>query len=204
MDRVAEIREASGKLRALNARIHETFRTRDRGTDECARWEVACREFHARYPSLFYPGGELALDALKEREPVAIQTAIDFLVADPMHFRSGYTKEYVWARLLQCSLLPDDKRRLEGAALGYIRRRIDRTFWSMGRAMSRLASPDFWTAVDAVAKGGNPELATRASYLLVFKEGAAAGGLLRRQINGAVIENRYRKKRGGARTDEMA
>jgi hypothetical protein len=202
MDRVEAIREASAKLRALHGRIHETFRTRDRGPDERERWEVACKEFHARYSSLFYPDGEPALEALRGCGSGAIQTAIDFLVADPMHFRSGYTKEYVWARLLQCSLLPDDKQRLEDAALGYTRCRIDRAFWSMGRAMGRIASPEFWTGVDALTKESNSDVSTRASYLLVFKESAAAGGLLRRRINNTVLDNRYRAKHGTTNTDE--
>jgi hypothetical protein len=60
---------------------------------------VACREFHARFPSLFYPGGDDALSSLRTGDRAAIQSAVDFIVADPQHFRSGYTKEYVWVRL---------------------------------------------------------------------------------------------------------
>jgi hypothetical protein len=194
MDRVQEILAASAKLRALHERIHETFRYRSRGLEQRERWSAACAEFHARYPELFYPGGEPALDALKTCYPGAIQTAIDFLVADPMHFRSGYTKEYIWARLLQCSLLTEDKSRLEDAALGYMRRRLDRTFWAMGRAMSRIASPEFWLRVEALTDAHDPAVRIRSSYLLVFQQGAAAGGQLRREINSRVLRDRYRAK----------
>ena len=115
-----------------------------------------------------------------------------------MHFRSGYLKEYVWARLLQCSLLVDDKLHLEKAALGYLQRRIDRAFWSMGRAMSRIASPGFWAQVEAVMETEDSAVRTRAGYLLAFRDGAQAGGLLRRKISDQVWTERYRATRNGS------
>jgi hypothetical protein len=93
--RVQEIRDASAQLDALNKRIDKTLRGRDRGPAERERWSNACEEFHRRYSELFYPGGDAALYALKRNETSAIGTALDFLEADPLHFRSGYTKEVV-------------------------------------------------------------------------------------------------------------
>src|SRR5690242_4163874 len=110
-NRVHEIREASAKLDALNKRTKETFRTRDRGAEERERWSRACAEFHSRYADLFYPGGDANLDALKRHEPGSIQIAIDFLEADPQHFRSGYTKEEVWRRIRNAPLIQKDRVR---------------------------------------------------------------------------------------------
>jgi hypothetical protein len=194
MDRVKNILEASAELRSLHNRANELARLRDRSPEARERWMSAWREFHARYPSLFYPGGDNALAALRTCDPAAIQAAVDFIVADPQHFRSGYSKEYVWARLMQCSLLPSDVERLRHAALGYLQRRVDRCFWSMCRAMSRLASPEFWSKVEVLAASGAEPISTRASHLLVFKQGAAAGGQLRRRISQEVWRERYRRK----------
>jgi hypothetical protein len=199
MDRVQEILMASAQLRELQERVRQSVRKRGRGTEERSRWETACREFRDRYPSLFYPGGQGALDAVKTCDPVAVQRAVDFLVADPMHFHSGYTKEYLWGRLAQCSLLPRDKARLESAAVNYVQRRIDRSFWAMGRAMTRIASSDFWQRAQTLKESSEGEVATRAGYLLVFKDGPAAGAELRRKINLAVITTKYRSKLTGKR-----
>jgi hypothetical protein len=186
-DRVREILAASAQLTELQKRVHETVRRRDRGPEELSRWQTACKEFRTRYPTLFYPGGQIALEALKTCGPASIETAVDFLVADPMHFRSGYTKEFLWAHLMKCRLLPLDKSRLEDAGLGYARRRIDRSFWAMGRAMSRLASSAFWKRAYDLKQASEAEVATRFGYLLVFKDGPGAGAELRRKINLEVI-----------------
>jgi hypothetical protein len=198
MDRVKSILAASAELRTLHDRVRETARLRDRSPQARERWTVACREFHARFPSLFYPGGDDALLGLRTCEQAAIQAAVDFIVADPHHFRSGYTKEYVWARLTQCALLPSDVERLCDAALGYLQRRVDRSFWSMCRAMSRLASPGFWRRVEGLAAAGVEPVSARASYLFVFKQGAVAGGQLRRRISQEVWLERYRQRKGSS------
>ena len=129
--RIQEIAEASAKLDALHKRINETVRTRDRGPAERERWSNACEEFHRRYPDLFYPGGDESLDALKRGESTAIATALDFLEADPLHFRSGYTKEEVWRCLRE------------------------REFWVMARVMSSLGSEDFWRTAANLAEAAD-------------------------------------------------
>jgi len=107
--RVQKIREASARLDSLHKRIEETSRTRNHGAEEREQWSRACAQFHLMYPDLFYPGGDAGLDALKLYEPSAIQVAIDFLDADPKHFRSGYTKEEIWHRIRNAPLIQDDK-----------------------------------------------------------------------------------------------
>jgi hypothetical protein len=143
-NRIQEIHKPSAKIVSLNKRIDETLRKRSRGPAEREEWSKACAEFHRLYPELFYPGGDNSLDALKRDESAAIQTALDFLDADPVHFRSGDTKEEVWRRLRVTSLTAGDKLRLEGIALRYLERRIEREFWVMGRVMSKLGSDEFW------------------------------------------------------------
>lgn len=191
-NRVQEIHEASAELDSLHKRIKETFRTRDRGVEERERWRGACAEFHSRYPELFYPGGDASLDALKLHEPAAIQVAIDFLDADPRHFRSGYLKEELWRRIRNAPLIQEDKTRLEGIAMKYLDRRISRDFWWMARVMSVLAPKTFWDRVRAVAESEPPPKKTRAQYLHVYEQGAAAGGRNRVKVYREWLARKYR------------
>lgn len=190
--RVEAIREASATLDALNKRIHETVRTRDRGPNERERWSRACEEFHRRYPTLFYPGGDKSLDALKSHDIGSIADALDFLDADPMHFRSGYTKEEVWRRLGRAPLTPTDKIRLEQIALRYLMRRIAREFWLMARVMSKLGSAEFWNQVAQLANSLEEPTKSRALYLLNYRDGVAAGEAFRKQLQMERLMRRYR------------
>src|SRR5579862_7619773 len=171
ISRIEEILEASAKLDALNKRIRDTFRTRDRGPAERERWSEACKEFHRRYPGLFYPGGDKSLDALKQGESAAIAAALDFLEADPLHFRSGYTKEKVWRRLRSAPISLADKNRLEKIALRYLERRIGREFWVMAKVMSKLGSEEFWRNAANIADASDELVKTRASFLLHYRGG---------------------------------
>jgi hypothetical protein len=62
--------------------------------------------------------------------------------------------------------------------------------------MSRIASAGFWSRVEALTQSIDEQIKTRAAYLLVFKQGAAAGSQLRREINRKVVLGRYRQKKG--------
>lgn len=192
--RVQEIRDASAKLDLLNKRINETVRTRDRGAEERDRWSRACAEFHTKYAELFYPGGDASLDALKRHESGAIQLGIDFLDADPHHFRSGYTKEEVWRRIRNAPLVAQDKSRLEGIAVRYLDRRISREFWAMARVMPVIASPDFWDRVRGLAESEDEPKKTRATYLLAYEQGAAAGGQNRVKVYREWLAQKYRER----------
>jgi hypothetical protein len=192
--RIQEIREASAKLDSLNKRINETVRTRDRGTEERERWSRACAEFHTKYAELFYPGGDASLDALKRHESDAIQLAIDFLDADPHHFRSGYTKEEVWRRIRNAPLIAKDKSRLEEIAVRYVGRRISREFWAMARVMPVVASTDFWDRVRSLAESEVEPKKTRAAYLLEYEKGAAAGGQNRVKVYRKWLAQKYRER----------
>jgi len=73
------------------------------------------------------------LEELKESESAeSIDACIDFLVADPMCFRSGYEKEKVCRLLSHISLSPAQKHRLQ-PAVEYVLQRAPR----VGREMKR-------------------------------------------------------------------
>jgi hypothetical protein len=193
-NRIQDIRKASARIVALNERISETLRTRNSGPAKREEWSKACDEFHRLYPELFYPGGDESLDALKRDESAAIETALDFLEADPVHFRSGYTKEEVWKRLRGASLTAGDKLRLEGIALRYVERRIEREFWVMARVMSKLGSNAFWQTAENLAESAEEPIKTRASYLLHYRHGVAPGEQLRKNLSRERLMRKYRER----------
>ncbi len=104
-----------------------------------------------------------------------MSTALDFLEADPLHYRSGYTKEEVWRRLRRAPLVPADRARLEQIALAYLERQLGREFWSMARVMSDLASKEFWVRVSELGSSAEEPKKTRATFLLHYRGGASAG-----------------------------
>lgn len=197
-DRVQKIREASAQLDSLNKRINETVRSRDRGVQEREQWSRACAEFHAKYSELFYPGGDASLNALKRHEPGAIELGIDFLEADPLHFRSGYTKEEVWRRLRRAPLNRREGARLEQVALAYLARQIGREFWIMARVMSAIGSTEFWNAVAELEATTEEPKRTRASYLLQYRAGASAGEEFRKKLRMDRLMKKYREKQSRA------
>ena len=188
---IAQIQENSKQLRELNDRIGETFRERDRGPEQRARWEAACAEFHRRFDNLCFPGGVAVFDKVKTGDAEAIESAIRFLLADPRHFRSGYLKEYLWRMVPRHPLSAPDVERLEGAALAYLKRQISREFWYMCRAMARIGTGRFWRDVLQVAEADDALVAKRALYVLAFSHGIQAGAKVQRQVYRDVLRERY-------------
>lgn len=180
-----QIQRNSAELRRLNERIHETFKRRGDSPAHRADWEGACEEFHARFDGLSFPGGEEALGRVRCNDPGALDAAVKFLAADPYHFRSGYTKEYLWHWLQHCKLSPSQRDALEAAALVYLERRISREFWSMCKAMARLGRSGFWSKVSARTQLIGTPSAFRAFCLLTYGANIQAGSNLRRSIYGA-------------------
>lgn len=188
---IAQIREDSKQLGELSERIGETFRTRDRGPEQRARWEAACSDFHNRFDKLYYPGGDVELAKVRAGDVGGIESAILFLTADPWHFRSGYIKEYLWRVVTRCPLSTADKERLQSAALSYLDRQIGREFWYMCRAMTRIGSGKFWAKVAQTAETATPFVAKRASYLLAFSHGIHEGAKVQKQVYRDVLREKY-------------
>jgi len=171
-----QIRAASNELNELNRRLLAAVPKRGQ------HWKDLCEEFHRRYDELFFPGGGVTLQKVRERDPASVESAIRFLIADPYHFRSGYTKEYLWRWFVHIPLSTGQRVRLEQAALTYIDRKISREFWSMAKCMSRIGGPKFWLAIGTrVNSSAEPER-SRALLLLLFGADVHTGSMARRQI----------------------
>jgi len=191
MDRIAQIIKNSASLNALNRQINEILKLRDRSPEGKELWSTACKRFREAFDDLFFPGGVAILLKVGAFDSSAIQAAIDFLVADPVHFRSGYIKEDLWRKVPKWTLSDNDRDRIEKAALSYLDKQIRRDFWYMCRAMARIGTPSFWQQVEQRLCSENALIVKRASYLFAYSQGLNPGEQLRRQVHYEVLRKKY-------------
>jgi len=173
-----EILDNSTEIRRLCDRIKITGPVMHLSSEHRKAHDVACKEYHQRFDSLAFPGGGAMLNRVRQNDPIAIESAIRFLVADPYHFRSGYIKEYLWRWLKHCELSMSARNRLEMAALLYMDRRVSREFWDMCKSMALLGRDSFWVSVAQKARLTDLP-AKRAGLLLVHGANLRAGAHLR-------------------------
>lgn len=190
----------SEELNRLSERIHVASRGR-RASDPASldKHLEACREFHERFDSLMYPGGCAVFNRVRQHDPHALETAVTFLLADPIHFRSGYLKEYLWRWLVHCPLSDLARSRLERAALGYLDRPIKREFAAMCRAMHRIGREAFWMRVSHALLSVDVLKVRRAELLLIHKGSLFAGAVAHRRRSGACALHRQPGHRPGPR-----
>ena len=193
-NRVKAIKAKAETLRALQKAIHAAFAQRDRSKADWQTWQQAADQMRQQYGELAHPT-DGSLSAFERGDVEGIEAVIDFLDADPMFFRSGYMKEWMWKRLARFSLSEEQTARLETIALAYTDRRVCREFWYMCRAMVRLASPAFWQRLQALVECEKGNLqGDRAFYLAAYANGIDTGETLHRNVK---KESRQRRKCSG-------
>jgi hypothetical protein len=185
MKSLARIQQNSREINRMLAQINALVEVRDASPEQRRQWQAACEEFHSRYEGLCFPGGGAMLARVRGGDPAAIEAAVQFLLADPYHFRSGYLKERLWRWLANQPLSASARNRLERAALSYLDRRICREFRMMCKAMTRIGRAHFWSQVAkrAVAADSDPAAAKRATLLLAYGSNVHAGTVAHHRIS---------------------
>jgi len=121
------IRSNAEELRALNARILETARLRNRSPEDNENWETACRTFHSRYSALAFPGGyDNALERIAASEPAAVDAALCFLEVRPYFFRSGYMYKDILRKVKRAAVNKEQAARLTEIVAAYDKYRASR------------------------------------------------------------------------------
>lgn len=175
MQSLKRIQQDSQEINRLLARINALVKERDASPAQRAEWQAACENFYARYDSLSFPGGAAMLYRVRSGDHDAVEAAVQFLLADPYHFRSGYLKERLWRWLARLPLSASALNRLERAALAYLDRRICREFWIMCKTMARIGRAEFWGQVAERALPGD----VKATLLLTHRANVQAGAQAR-------------------------
>lgn len=85
------IQQNATRLKALHAEVHRTHRRRSQSQRDYEAWEAACREFHAQYDSLAFPGGlTRGLEKIRQSDHPTIEMALRYLEDPPYCYRSQY------------------------------------------------------------------------------------------------------------------
>lgn len=182
MKSLERIQENSREINRMLAQINALVQKRGESPAQHAQWQAACEEFYARYDKLCFPGGAAMLERVRSGDPAAVEAAVQFLLADPYHFRSGYLKERLWRWLARLALSASARTRLERAALAYLERRVSREFWAMCKAMPRIGRAHFWSAATEHALAGGGAASKRATLLLAHGASLHAGAQARRRL----------------------
>jgi hypothetical protein len=140
---------------------------------------------------------DLAIDGLRQSEVNAIERCLQFLEEDPNFHRSGYVKESIWRRFINAEVPPRQLRRLEDVGLGYLDRRMTREFWYMARTMAERASYAFWEAVKRETLSADRATKRRATALLAYEQGMAAGEAMRKEVWYQAAKERSAQRRSG-------
>ena len=108
------------EVRRLHARIHETYRLREKSSEQKERWERACAEFHSRYDKLAFPGGyNTAIERILAGDSEAIEAALCFIELRPYFFRSGYMFKALLPKLKRAPLSVSEAARLQAVLTAY-------------------------------------------------------------------------------------
>jgi hypothetical protein len=161
------IRANAERLHELHQRTRETFKHRSRSGSDHEAWSRSCADFHRQFDELSYPGGTERWLAFMKGDTSEVEVAINYLEADPWHFRSGYQKETIWNRLKKSYLQPRELLRLEQITRGYLPRRAYRHFWYMVRFVRLRAGESFWSDVEqlSLSETRTPE-SVKATWLV--------------------------------------
>ena len=148
--RIAHILENAAKIQKLYAAIESTAKNKKTAPKP---WEKATQDFHNAYDSLAFPGGlKNSLQLLKEQDPQTVQSAIDFLQADPYFHRSGYIKEKIAGALKQISLSDEQIKQLQGVMLAAIEIEGRREFLEYCRLARKLSNKSFVQKLELIIK----------------------------------------------------
>jgi hypothetical protein len=122
-------------------------------------------------------------EAVKKQNPDALSIAISFLEADVTTIGSGYAKERIWKYVVKYNLDERAIRRLCHIALRYLDKPIQREFWYMCRAITRIADNEFWQHVKAKTLALDPLIGVRATYLYEYSKGINAGEHIHQEVS---------------------
>ncbi len=102
---IAFILENAQKIEELRTAVNDTFRHKNESSQAEQAWQDATKKFHNAYDWLAFPSGlEKGLELLKKHYPSTIDTAINYLYANPYFFRSGYIQQKIAHYLKSASL----------------------------------------------------------------------------------------------------
>lgn len=105
-------------------------------------------------------------DRLQHGDVSAISEAIDFLEADPWHFRSGYVKELLMLNLRRVPLTPEIRERLKLVVLDRVDGKDRRDFRSVCKLAATLVDDTLRIELKKRADSDDVRVARHATWAL--------------------------------------
>lgn len=113
---------------AVDAAFRAVTRRHDLADPATAAWQAAIVRFEAAVDAVYPPDFEAIYGRLREGNSAALESAIEFLEADPWFFRSGYMKAKLVRLLKRLPLKPDQVERLRAVVVSVVDGRDRREF----------------------------------------------------------------------------
>ena len=161
--RTRDVEEAHSAINASFRNVRNRSNPADPAT---AKWIASIERFNAAlavaYPENFWSD----LDDLRAGNLRHIETALSFLEADPLFFRSGYTKTEVLRAIKRLPLTPGHEIRLRRVILHLITTRGGREFRQYCHLARRLDGAGFRESSAALLVSEDPAIARRAQWVL--------------------------------------
>ena len=116
----------------------------------------------AAYPSGFWEDAE----KLRGGDAAGLESAVCFLAADPIFFRTGYVKAWLIRAIKPPMLKSDDKKRLQDAILSRVDRRDDRDFRAFCRLAKKVDDANLREQLTQRADEGDFDVRRRARWVM--------------------------------------
>jgi hypothetical protein len=115
-------------------------------------WHAAADSSHAANQAVYPPGFWDDFKRLHGGDSAVLETAIQFLEADPWFFRSGYIKEYLIRFVIRCELSDEQAARLRDVVMHAIEERDRREFRRYCRLARRVTTLEFRAELEYLAR----------------------------------------------------
>jgi hypothetical protein len=103
---------------------------------------------------------------LRQGDSEGLKTALRFLEADPIFFRTGYVKSWLIRRIKPSMLTAAHRARLQQVVLHMVDTRDDRDFRAFCRLACKVDGPELRTALAAREAALDPNIWRRARWVL--------------------------------------
>ncbi|HSI17321.1 MAG TPA: hypothetical protein VK980_06100 [Sphingomonas sp.] len=167
---ISRLQERAEAVRVAHAErdaaFAEVINRRDEGDPRTRRWRDAIQRFRVAL-DLAYPGtlreveeGERAIGTMH------VADILEYLAADPMHFRSGYIKQRLLREIKKRDLEPAHVRLLQDVVLHVVRSRSCREFRDYCRAAARVDDTRLRLALEEIVASGSADARQRGRWLI--------------------------------------
>lgn len=116
----------------------------------------------AAYP----PGFWTDYEKLRSGDASGLESAIAFLEADPIFYRTGYVKTKITRAIKPSMLTPAQAARLRSVALSIVDRRDDRDFRAFCRLARKADAPELHDQLRQRLTNADPNIRRRARWML--------------------------------------